>query len=102
MTGVRFMENRIFHHPQGRKANPGGEWGRPALDAIYKQIGTLKGLHYVGYLWGTYTLRDVDRIHEELGQFEMTGQQIWANEYIVPAIKAISAPLGNHARQIHK
>ena len=33
--------------------------GFPALDSIREQIGTLKGLHYLGHQWSTYTLEDM-------------------------------------------
>lgn len=54
---------------RGQKHMQAVSGGFPALDAIREQVGTLKGLHYLGYLWSTFTLQDVSWIQDELVRF---------------------------------
>ncbi len=43
--------------------------GFPALDAIHSQIGTLKGVHYLGHLWSDYSVDDKSWLRSELARF---------------------------------
>ena len=43
--------------------------GFPALDKIRTQIGTLKGVHYLGFMWSDLSIEDAARMQDELDRF---------------------------------
>jgi 5-methyltetrahydrofolate--homocysteine methyltransferase len=54
---------------QGRKRIQACTGGFPALAKIQEQLGTLKGLHYLGFLWSDYSVDDETWLRAGLMQY---------------------------------
>jgi 5-methyltetrahydrofolate--homocysteine methyltransferase len=53
----------------GKKLIQVATGGFPALEKIKSQIGTLKGVHYLGYYWSDLSLQDEGWVREGLARF---------------------------------
>jgi 5-methyltetrahydrofolate--homocysteine methyltransferase len=56
----------------GKKLIQVATGGFPALEKIKSQIGTLKGVHYLGYYWSDLSLQDEGWVREGLARFDVS------------------------------